>query len=177
MRRSISAVGPVLLLLLSASPLEAQWRTPSSSSFEYLQVGPVPVVPPVQKPVTVIVARPRPVGYSIAGGLGGAVIGIIGGAYLGYKIDLANPCPLGCEDPGLAGLLAGAALGPALLVPIGTHLASGRFDALPRSLPATTAIGVLSYLGAWETNGMSVLLAPVLEIVAAIAIEKATEQW
>lgn len=114
----------------------------------------------------------------VVAGIMGAVVGFFGGAFIGYNLERSY-FPCGCDDPGLAGLIFGAAAGPAIAVPTAVHLANGGRGSFKRSLGASALIGGLGVLGLFATSssgtGLLFLFGPPLvEIAASVAIERSS---
>ena len=106
------------------------------------------------------------------GGIAGGGLGVVAGGWAGAKIREHE-----CEDCGLSGLLYGAVLGGSAALPVGVHLANGGRGKLGPSLLASLALGGAGLGAAALTNEYGILLAvPVVQLVSAIAIERATSR-
>ncbi len=90
---------------------------------------------------------PATTGTLVLGGSLGAVLGFVGGAFLGYHAERNGGWSCKCDDPGLAGLLYGAAIGSSFAVPTAVHLANDRRGSYGRSLGASLLIGALGVAG------------------------------
>jgi hypothetical protein len=106
-----------------------------------------------------------------AGGALGATVGFFGGALLGARVENSF-FPCGCDDPGLAGAILGAAAAMALTIPLGVHaFDAGRGD-LSKAMLASLAGGFLLTTVALSADVGEVILAvPVAEIVGAVVAE------
>jgi hypothetical protein len=105
------------------------------------------------------------------GGLGAATVGTFAGAVLGARLTTRYPC----EDCGLEGLVYGGVAGGSALLPLGVHLANGRRGNYGASLAASLGIGAAGLAVAVASReGAVMLTVPVLQLVSAIAIERAT---
>lgn len=108
----------------------------------------------------------------IVAGVTAGVVGIAMGAKLGYDIERAH-FNCNCDDPGLAGMVAGAFIGPALAIPIAVHLANGSKGKLLPALLPSVAMGAAGFVFAYGTGGSGIILVPVLPIIEIITSIKA----
>ncbi|MDZ7288985.1 MAG: zinc ribbon domain-containing protein [candidate division KSB1 bacterium] len=110
----------------------------------------------------------------VAGGLWAGAIGLFAGGLIGARIDEASSD--GYEEwDGLAGLVIGAPIGEALLLPVGVHLANRRQGNLPLALFASIGIaGAGIGLAAAAEDGRILIAIPVAQLAACVAIERAT---
>jgi hypothetical protein len=112
----------------------------------------------------------------VAAGVVAGVVGIALGAKMGYDLERTS-YSCNCDDPGLAGMVAGAFIGPALAIPIAVHVANGGKGKLVPSLLPSLGMGIAGFAFAYGTGGTGILLVPVLpiiEIVTSIKTERRT---
>ncbi|MBV9774726.1 MAG: hypothetical protein JO040_12290 [Gemmatimonadetes bacterium] len=173
-RSLLRSVLPAALVLAAlAAPAGAQRRAPSLSSLRTAPgvTSPLPSAPRVQA------EREPGVPLLVGGGIGGGLAGLVAGAYLGYGVELGQS---GCHDEelcGLGGALLGAALGEALLLPYGVHLADRSRGSYGRTFLAsfgTGAAGLLLLGATGEAAGELWWAVPVAQIAAAVAVERRT---
>ena len=117
-------------------------------------------------------------------GLLTSAAGFVGGAYLGYVVersDLGWDC--GCDDPGLEGLLYGAALGPVLLTPLSVYLANRRQGNLLVSLVVSAGIAAVAIAGlhvvgggTWPLFLIPIFAPPVAQAFSAALIAECTSK-
>jgi len=129
-------------------------------------------------PELVVVQQPAPVPALGMAGILGASIGFFGGLFLGSNVE-NEFLPCGCDDPGLAGALVGAVVGPGLTTPLAVHLANGGRGSLATGYgwaALVSGAGMLGMLAGIRSEvGLWFLLAtPVAQVVAAVASERAT---
>ena len=112
------------------------------------------------------------------GGVAGGAAGLAGGFYLGAVLADDDD---GDDLDALAGGVMGAAIGEALLLPLGVHLANRGRGSYGNAALTSAAIAVagLFALAAVQvdTPGTAVVLVavPVAQIAAAIGIERKTD--
>jgi hypothetical protein len=98
--------------------------------------------------------------------------GFVVGAFVGQEVE-RSVWDCNCDDPGLWGLLYGAALGPALLTPLSVYLVNRRRGNLLVSLVVSAGIAAVAIVllhqgvGARSSLGIFVILAPA--VVQAIS--------
>jgi len=151
----------VLLLSGSAAHAQAPYR---STSFE---------IAALRTPLTV----PQPVanGRMAIGGLALGAIGFFGGGFAGALLFQSED-----DDPdGLDALerfAVGAVIGETALLPFGVHLANKRQGNLLPALLASAAItGASLAIATSGEDQIEVLIpVPIIQLVAAIVIERAT---
>ena len=121
-------------------------------------------------------ARPERHELTLAfGGAMGGVTGLIAGGFIGARIELAGGCD--GEWCGFSGGLLGAAIGSAVMIPVGVHLANDARGDLSRSVAASglaLAGGVALVLLTQEEKPL--LLIPLAQIIGAVAIERRTSR-
>lgn len=169
--RAASVLG-ILVWQLAGQPAHAQWV--SKSQFE---------LPDASAPVRSLEVPRRDEGSAaqpgtgrmVAAGMLGSVAGLIGGAIMGYKLDRATPCL--CDDPGLAGAIIGAPIGSGIVIPLTVHLANPGPGNLGGSLGISALIGgVGGLLTLASGTPIPALVAPIVQIVTSIAIERAPRE-
>ncbi len=104
----------------------------------------------------------------IAGGLAAGAVGFFGGLYVGGL--LAEDCgeDLACM---LQGIGVGAAVGEALLLPLGVHLGSGRRGSIGLKIASSVALGGLGVAAVALTNAFAAWIpVPVLQLVVGLAV-------
>ena len=114
--------------------------------------------------------------YGVATGAAGFLVGGIVGAALIGEINHADSWV-----SALQGAVVGGTIGESLMLPVGVHLANDRQGDLLLSMPASLAIGAG---GAWlgrrlDRKGRAwpvLVLTPIAQLAAAIAIERNTSQ-
>jgi hypothetical protein len=97
----------------------------------------------------------------------GSAAGILAGGLLGASIDAARDVP--SEDPGLAGLIYGAAVGSALLSPTLLYLANDRQGPFGRALLLSVVGTAVGTLALWPHDAV-LLVVPVIQIAVAVAV-------
>lgn len=109
----------------------------------------------------------------LTGAAGFLVGGLVGAALSGEREDADS------WVDALEGAVIGSTIGESLMLPVGVHLANDRQGDLLWSMPASLAIGVAG--AAFARNFSSkkkslpiLILTPVAQIVASIAIERNT---
>jgi hypothetical protein len=166
-----------LLALAAASPVGAQRAAPPLSA---LRAGaPLPAAAPAYVP-----ALPQEGGridpVSLAfGGIAGGALGAIGGGAAGYFMETAVFQCRSEEFCGLGGLLLGAAVGEAVLLPYGVHQANRSRGRYASALATSVIIGVVGLAAASQAGeaAPTVLLAiPAAQLLAAVATERDTER-
>jgi hypothetical protein len=112
-------------------------------------------------------------------GLLGAAVGFVGGAYLGHEVERKwYDCQ--CDDPGLAGLLLGSFIGPAVVTPVAAHLANERRGSLGFSYAAAATIAGMGVflLGATFNSSTAaefvIVATPIAHAISSTVIELAT---
>lgn len=120
----------------------------------------------------------RPVPALAAAGLVGGAVGAVAGGYLAALLASGDH---GDDLDFLSGMVAGAAIGEGLLLPLGVHLANRRAGSYPTSALVSlglTAAGLLALEAVhYDPPGAPVVLVaiPLAQIATSIAIESATE--
>lgn len=160
---------PILLVLLALPPAVSAQRL-RAPAFPRLEMAAAAPAPP---PLPGTGARSSDDGEAdtgtlVIGGLLGGLGGLYAGALLGANLGGQN-----CEDCGLAEAFYGAAIGSALGIAGGVHLANGRQGSFGHSALATLAIAGGGILAATTTGEAAILLAvPIGQIAAAVGIER-----
>lgn len=107
--------------------------------------------------------------------LGGILIGgagMVAGAAIGGQLRQDQ-----CEDCGLAGVIYGGIIGELATVPLGVHLANRRQGNYSLGLLGSLVVTGAGLAIAKQMDRTEVLLAvPVLQVITAIAIERATSR-
>ncbi|MBA3658187.1 MAG: hypothetical protein H0W67_01160 [Gemmatimonadales bacterium] len=118
------------------------------------------------------IAGPKdPVTLALGGILVGGA-GMVAGAAIGAQLREDH-----CEDCGLAGLIYGGILGELATVPLGVHLANRRQGSYSLGLLSSLAVTGAGLAIAAGADRTEVLLAvPVLQIITAVAVERATSR-
>lgn len=107
------------------------------------------------------------------GGVVGGAAGLFVGGLVAAKLTDDRPC----EDCGLEGLVYGGVIGELAAVPLGVHLANRRQGSYGAGLLGSLAVTGAGMTLAGALDRTEVLLAvPVMQIAAAIAIERATSR-
>jgi hypothetical protein len=102
----------------------------------------------------------------------------VAGAYAGYHIEeWLYPCEVACDFSGLAGLLVGSFVGPAIATPLVTHLANGRRGRLGIAYGAAAAVAGAGFVGLVTGLDSSIgtlflFGTPLAQSVAALLIER-----
>ena len=158
---------PLLALLAIPPAVRAQRLTPPA--FPRLEVAPAPRAPlAALGPGKPSDDGEADTGTLVIGGILGGLGGLYAGALLGANLGGQN-----CEDCGLVEAFYGAAIGSALGISGGVHLANGRQGSFGRSALATLAISAGGILAATTTEEAAFLLAiPIGQIAAAVGIER-----
>lgn len=167
-------VGATLLLALPATAiaqpdaLHVGWASVAGESFS-MQTEPRTLS-------TLAESRPAPT-LALGGLLGGAA-GFVGGFYVGALLADGDDAD---DLDFLSGGVAGATIGEGLLLPLGVHLANDRQGSFLTSAAASLAIaaaGLLALQAAhYDPPAAPIVLVavPVAQLVASIAIERATD--
>lgn len=109
------------------------------------------------------------------GGVLGLAGGLIGGGMAGYGVERLTEGRSCYEECGLTGLVYGAIAGTSLGIPAAVHLADGRRGDLGRSVLVSTLLGAVGLVAATAMDDEKpVVLMPIVQIVAAIAVERRT---
>jgi hypothetical protein len=124
---------------------------------------------------------PQPaVGWPIAGGALAGTAGFFAGALVGGSIaDGGIFGEEGCdvEDLGclINGILAGAAIGESILLPVGVHLGNGRRGNFPVGLVTSMGLAGLGVAAAYAVNDPAPLVpAAVVQLVVGVLLERKT---
>lgn len=134
---------------------------------------------PVPLPVTA--GAPQEGGSTAAlvgGGLAGGAVGAVAGFYLGALMASGDD---GDDLDFLSGAVAGAVIGEGLLLPLGVHLANRQAGSYTTSALVSLGLAAagLAALEAvhYDPPGAPIVLivVPVAQIAASIAIERATD--
>jgi hypothetical protein len=163
--------GPILvlvtLLALPTGVLQAQRLAPDP--FPTVADRPASLAP--NRSVIVGGRTTHPALLALGGVVGGAV-GVVGGAIAGARATEAR-----CEDCAIVGGIYGAVAGGSVGLPLGVHVANrGRGSFLP-ALGASLAIGGAGLGVALLANDAAIMIpVPVLQLVAAILIERSTSR-
>ena len=102
----------------------------------------------------------------------GVAVGTAGGlagGYLGASMENCSEYEWFC---GLAGAIVGSSIGSTIMVPVGVHAASSRAT-LGRKMVPSLLIGAAAWALAYPTQGYSLLVAPFVQLGAAIHQEHA----
>jgi hypothetical protein len=154
------AWGLLLVLIVAPSLLQAQAPRQYNVSFQMIEFE--------------TGSNSKMAAYGLLTGAAGFLIGgLVGAALIGDADDADS------WVDALQGAVVGGTVGESLMLPIGVHLANGRRGDLLLSMPASLAIGAG---GAWvgrrlERTGRIwpvLILTPVAQLAAAIAIERNT---
>jgi hypothetical protein len=110
---------------------------------------------------------------ALTGAAGLLIGGFVGAALMGDRAEGDS------WVDALQGAVVGGTMGESLMLPVGVHLANDRRGSLLLSMPASLAIGVAGATLARNTDSKTknlpiLILTPVLQLVASIAIEKNT---
>jgi len=157
--------GVVIAVLLSG-PLAAAQQVPA---------GFHSIAPERRVPVQAGALRPQPgVGWPIAGGLLGGSVGFWAGVFIAGSIADKN-----CDNEDvsclLTGILAGAAIGESVLLPVGVHLGNGRRGNFPLGLAASVGIAGLGVAATAATSEPAFLIpAAVGQLVVGVLLERKT---
>lgn len=104
----------------------------------------------------------------LAAGAGAGLVGIVGGAYIGASLEQCGPDEWFC---GLAGGIIGGVAGSTIMIPLGVHLASRRHSSFAAKLGASALVFGASALLAYPTQGVSILVMPLGQLIATVAVE------
>jgi hypothetical protein len=150
-------LGLAILAFISPVTATAQWRPmPRATTFERTAALPS---------LRAQVAPQRDIANSIIIATLGSATGILVGGLLGVAIDRARDVP--SEDPGLSGLIYGAAAGSALLSPALLYVAHDRQGPVARALLFSVAATSLATV-AFGPGG--VVLVPPLQVGISVAL-------
>ncbi|HEX7241177.1 MAG TPA: hypothetical protein VF263_12965 [Longimicrobiaceae bacterium] len=124
---------------------------------------------------------PATTGTLVLGGSLGALVGFVGGAFLGYHLERNGGWDCRCDDPGLAGLIYGAAVGTSFAVPTAVHLSNDRRGSYGRSLGVSLLVGLLGVAGLHAADGSEaglifLLGTPLAQVATSVAIEQRTSR-
>lgn len=112
--------------------------------------------------------------WPIAGGLLAGGLGALGGGLLGSS-NVDSP---GCDFCGVGGFITGAVIGEATLTPLGVHLGNSRRGSFGLGLLTSLAVvgGALALASGTYGDELTTIaiVAPILQLSACIAIERAT---
>jgi hypothetical protein len=124
---------------------------------------------------------PQPgVGWPIAGGVLAGTAGFFAGAVIAGNIaegGIFGEEGCGVEDLGclINGILAGAAIGESILLPVGIHLGNGRRGNLPLGLVTSLGLAGLGVAGAAGVDDPWPLVpAAVAQLVVGVLLERRT---
>ncbi|HEX8274337.1 MAG TPA: hypothetical protein VF615_16995 [Longimicrobiaceae bacterium] len=163
-----------LLAAAAASPAGAQHAAPPLAALRPDGPGPLssPYAPALQESGPYV-----PTGTLAFGGILGGAAGFAGGALLGYTLDTALADCKGEEWCGFRGVLLGGALGEALMLPLGVHLANrsrGRY-APGAAMSILVGLGGLT-LAAAAGEGLPLVVPaiPVAQLLTAVRVERST---
>ncbi len=164
-----------VLLLVSITPLHAQWAPPPVFPRDRLQLV------QAQEPKFVIqVAADEQVNTATLATMGvmGAGLGLAAGGLLGAFLGRDLGC---CNYDGSVGSFVGAAAGMAILTPTAVHLTNHRKGELATEIlvaSGISALGFAAFLGTldWDSPGpLGAIIATVaLQTFSAVKIERAT---
>lgn len=159
------AAGWLITLVLCARAASAQMLPAAFPS-----VGAPGPLPPQTAPAT---HRPS-VGRPILGGLLGGSVGFWSGLFIAGNIAEEN-----CDNEDinclLTSILAGAAIGESVLMPVGIHLGNGRRGNLPLGLLASAGIAGLGIAATAATAEPAFLVsAAVGQLVVGVWVERRT---
>lgn len=127
-------------------------------------------------PPTLEPAEGRSIPALAGAGLLGGALGLVAGAYVGAT--LADDDAEGFSA--LGGAVAGGAIGEALLLPLGVHLAGGRRGSYAASVAASLGLvgaGLLALEAVhYDSPGVPIVVVavPLAQLVTAVAIERGT---
>jgi hypothetical protein len=120
-------------------------------------------------------------GLLAVGALAGA-IGLYGGAFAGALIE-QTWAPCSCDDPGLQGIFLGAAIGPALTIPLSVHLTNHRRGSFAATMLSSASAGAAGFLISakhperlFVGDASPFLVAPIAELVTAVIVERVTSR-
>jgi hypothetical protein len=170
MRRALAAFA---LLLAPAGPLSAQ-AAAAPLRFASWSPSAGPAASAVAPAAVGVDTAASPDELSLA--LGGVLAffpGAVVGGFVGAGIEKAG----GCDGDwcGLGGGLIGATAGTAVSIPLGVHLTNRRRGRLDRSILAAAGVAAAGWAAAFALDdGRPVLLIPFAQLVAAVAVERAT---
>ena len=172
MRRTWLLLGSLLVWPAVAG---AQEVVPRGAPFRPLPIDRAYTPPAVRLDVK----EPGRASLTVAGLLA-STAGFVGGAVAGYQLERSRyGWSCACDDPGLEGLIYGAAIGPALTTPLSVHLANGKRGSFAASFGAAAAISALSVVGLRASDGSDtvlffILVPPVAQGISAAIIESRT---
>jgi hypothetical protein len=163
--------GPILMLVTLLAPptgvLQAQRLAPDP----FPAVADQPAPPAPNRSVIVGGRTTHPALLALGGIVGGAA-GVVGGAIAGARAGQNR-----CEECAIFGGIAGAVAGGSVGLPLGVHVANGRRGSYLPALGASLAIGGAGLGMAMLANDAAVMIpVPVLQMVAAILIERSTSR-
>jgi hypothetical protein len=101
--------------------------------------------------------------------LGGAA-GFFAGAMVGGSVE-NRFFPCHCDDPGLMGVLWGAAIGESVGLAVGAHVGNGRRGNLGEDLVASLGMGAVGIAVAFGVGEAGLLFVPVVQVVAVATTE------
>lgn len=115
----------------------------------------------------------NPVGTVVGGVLGGTAVFFLGAIVGGNVENRYFPCH--CDDPGLRGVLWGAAIGESVGLAIGAHVGNGRRGNLALDLLASAGVGAagIATIVLAGNNGTGLLLIPVAQLATVALAELA----
>jgi hypothetical protein len=154
-----------------ARPVSGQARAPQR--FPALALTVQPSTP------SVAAAPERSTPALAAAGLVGGAVGLVGGAIAGMLIAEAMASPEE-EEPYWDGLVPGAALGEAVLLPVAIHVVNRPRGNLGLGLLVSVGIAGLAVAGLegvhWDPPGSTLIAiaTPLAQLGAVIAVERAT---
>lgn len=111
----------------------------------------------------------NPLGTVVGGVLGGAA-GFFAGAMVGGSVE-NRFFPCHCDDPGLMGVLWGAAIGESVGLAVGAHVGNGRRGNLGEDLVASLGMGAVGIAVAFGVGEAGLLFVPVVQVVAVATTE------
>jgi hypothetical protein len=113
--------------------------------------------------------------WPIGGGILGGAIGFFGGGFAGAYIEI-GATPGSSEWEGLAGFIIGAAIGEAVLMPLGVHLGNGRRGNFGRALLTSVAMvgASCAAAAAYPPFIVVVALTPIWQLPTCVRIERST---
>jgi hypothetical protein len=137
---------------------------------------------PARRFVTAAVQAPASTGRMVAFGLAGGAVGVLAGGLLGGVIGGGSffggrDCPNEEWVCAIRGAFIGAVIGESLLLPLGVHLADHRQGSWPLAALASSAIGGLGAVLAYENQDSAVWivsLTPIAQLASSIAIQGST---